>query len=353
VNDSVIRTADLSNVVDERFQRGISKEFEDQLTGGILSPLLVRVQHDDTLSLEFRNGYVSIYYRGGRLVRLTANGSAAQFSATFDWRYCNIDPAYCPTLPEERPPERIRTAEDANRWLEAFPSLKQVMDVHFSAHPKIEREYQQAVVRDNNRHASGERTDYVILDVEYTQSSRACPGQNTNYRFDMVGLRWPAADSTSRKGLATPVIMEMKAGDGALTAAAGLAKHAQDIEAFLTPVAEETFSRPYELLRRELRAVFELKQRLQLPSLPKRMQKVQLELTDRPEVVLVFANHQPASSVLARELRALPKSKLADFRVATASHVGYGLFAKNVVPLDEFVRGLEQEETPESVPEGA
>ena len=256
---------------DEKHHRGISKAFENELTGGILAPLLVRVEHDDTLSLEVRNGYVNIYYRGGSLVRLTANRRADQFSAVFNWRYCDIDPAYCPTLPANRPPEKIGSIDDAKAWLEAFPWLKQVMDVHFSARPKIEREYQQAVVRDNNRHATGERTDYVILDVEYTQSSRACPGQKTNYLFDMIGLRWPAAGSTSRKGLATPVIMEMKAGDGALMNAAGLLKHFEDIEAFLTAPSGEEFSRPYALLRHELKTVFELKQRLELPSLPKRI----------------------------------------------------------------------------------
>jgi hypothetical protein len=90
------------------------------------------------------------------------------------------------------------------------------MDIRFSLHPKIEREYQQAVVRDNNRHWSGDASDYVVIDVEYAQSAHACPGQGANYRFDMVGLRWPATGKTRVSGLVTPVIMEMKAGDGAL-----------------------------------------------------------------------------------------------------------------------------------------
>ena len=38
---------------------------------------------------------------------------------------------------------------------------------------KIEREYQQSVVRDNNRHWSGDASDYVVVDIEYAQSPRA------------------------------------------------------------------------------------------------------------------------------------------------------------------------------------
>ena len=56
-------------MVDESLQRGISAEFEEQFTSGILLPLLERVRHDDTLSLEIRNGHVSIYYRGDKYYR--------------------------------------------------------------------------------------------------------------------------------------------------------------------------------------------------------------------------------------------------------------------------------------------
>ena len=115
---------------------------------------------------------------------------------------------------------------------------KQIMDIHFCRRPKIEREYQQAVVRDNNRHHTGERSDYLVVDVEYAQSPAAFPERKADYRFDMVGFRWPLEGRG--RGVVTPVIMEMKAGDAALVAGSGLAKHVRDIESFLKSAPGET-----------------------------------------------------------------------------------------------------------------
>ena len=57
-------------------RRGIGREFVEQFNSGVLRPILQRVQHDDTLSLEIRNGYVDIYYRGGRLLGVHADAKA-------------------------------------------------------------------------------------------------------------------------------------------------------------------------------------------------------------------------------------------------------------------------------------
>ena len=71
-------------MLDSLPQRGITESFIQQFESGVLRPILDRLRHDDTLSLEIRNGYVSIYYRGGNLLRLTANSRATQFTASFD-----------------------------------------------------------------------------------------------------------------------------------------------------------------------------------------------------------------------------------------------------------------------------
>lgn len=338
-------------MLDELPQRRISDGFVHEFEQGVLQPILERLQHDDTLSLEIRNGYVNIYYRGGNLLRLTANRAADKFTAFFDWRYCGGDDDYRCSLPEQRPPVTIATADDARAWVDAFSHYKQAMDIRFLKHPKIEREYQQAVVRDNNRHASGDKSDYMIVDIEYAQSPAAFPGRDSRFRFDMVGLRWPAAGSTRRSNVVTPVIMEMKTGDAALAShptgpdgndlSPGLAKHVRDIEAFLAPDPGEQTSAPYQLLCRELQRTFETKRRLGLPSVPERMRKLETtELTERPEVLFIIANHQPASSSLGRELRRLPPRVHADYYVATVQWMGYALFAANMRPLDAFIEGL-------------
>jgi hypothetical protein len=347
--------SDGANVVIESLpQRDISEEFMRQFESGILRPILERLQHDDTLSLEIRNGYVNIYYRGGNLLRLVAKKAASCFEAFFDERYCGDDGDYGCLLPAERPPAVIVNADDARAWVDAFSHYKQAMDIRFVKHPKIEREYQQAVVRDNNRHSSGDKSDYLIVDIEYTQAQGAFPGRSTNFRFDMVGLRWPAEGKTRASGLVTPVIMEMKTGDAALSSTssagdgvlskAGLVKHVRDIEAFLDPAPGEEASGQYELLCRELLRSFEVKQRLGLPSVPKRMRNLKITGTSpRPEILFVIANHQTSSTVLARELRALPRMDLADYKMATVEWMGYALFEKNMRPLDEFIRELEAE----------
>lgn len=332
-------------------QRGISAEFEHELTSGILWPILQRVQHDDTLSMEIRNGYVDIYYRGGRLLGLHAQAKATRFRTEFDKRYCDVKEEYRPVLPE-RPCRIIANEIDALAWVDAFAFYKQVMDIRFTEHPKIEREYQQSVVRDNNRHKSGDVTDYVIIDIEYAQSPRAFPEQNCNYRFDMVGFRWPAKGKTRSSGLVTPVIIEKKIGEAAISSrktgknpddlSPGIVKHVLDIERFLTPDEGENLSKPYRLLCRELLQTFETKRRLGLPSLPKAMRNLNIEaVSDRPEVLFILTSYNPRSKVLRNELGKLPACERADYGVATASLIGYGLFAEKIIPLDMFMEQLD------------
>ncbi len=336
-------------MIEDLPQRGIKEEFIQEFESGILRPILTRLQYDDTLSLEIRNGYVNIYYRGGNLLKLTARRRAASFTAHFDGEYFGDDDDYRCWLPPQRPPVTIADAADAQAWVDAFSHYKQGMDIHFLRHPKIEREYQQAVVRDNNRHTSGEKSDYMIVDIEYAQSPAAFPERKANYRFDMVGLRWPLSRSSASRGLVTPVIMEMKTGDAALAShptgpdgrdlSPGLAKHVYDIERFLQPEPGESLSGPYRLLRRELQRTFETKRRLGLPSVPKRMRDLEITgMTERPEVLFVIANHQPKSRAFKNELLRLPERKHADYYIATVEWMGYALFAENMRPLDDFIR---------------
>jgi hypothetical protein len=337
-------------MLDDNHQRGITQKFEDQLKSGILQPLLQRVQHDDTLNLEIRNGYVDIYYRGGRLLGIHAQANADKFSTYFDERYCNVKEEYRPILPE-RPCRVITSADHARAWVDAFAFYKQVMDIRFSEHPKLEREYQQAVVRDNNRHASGKASDYVVIDVEYAQSPRAFPEQNANYRFDMVGFRRPANRKTRANCVVTPVIMEMKIGDAALRSPKigkkgddrmpGLVKHVLDIERFLTPSPGEKVSRPYAHMCKELVRIFETKKHLELPSLPEAMGnlKLRIDVNLRPEVLFILTSHNPTSTILEGELKELRDLRIcehADYGIATVSYTGYALFEENIIPLDEF-----------------
>ena len=318
------------------------------------------MQNDDTLSLEIRDGYVDIYYRGGLLLGLHAHDKATRFSTEFDEAYLGGTKKYQPK-PPTLPDKTIARRAHAEAWVDAFAEMKQAMDIRFSDNTKIEKEYQQAVVRDNNRHTTGELSDYVVIDVEYVQSAYASGKEKvkTGYRFDMVGFRWPVADGSRASNKVTPVIMEMKAGDNAISSgqksedpddlSPGLIKHVLDFERFLTPGPGEAISKPFDLLREELAEMYETKKRLGLPSLPKRMtDRVTItkdDVGERPEILFVLANHQPSSDRLKNELLALKKRDLpldahADYYVATVTFGGYALFARNLKPLEGFVEQL-------------
>ncbi|TLM77159.1 MAG: hypothetical protein FDZ70_05675 [Actinobacteria bacterium] len=338
-------------MIDERYQRGIGERFQEQLASGILQPILERLQHDDTLSLEIRRDYVDIYYRGGRLLGLHQQARGEKFAAKFDGRYLGGHDGYTSAKPDHEPPPTVASNHDADAWVQAFGFYKQAMDIRFCKHPKLEREYQQAVVRDNNRHATGDLSDYFVVDIEYAQSPSLCPQRETGFRFDMVGLRWPSAGRTRSSSAATPVIIEMKAGDAAIASGRGpdgsghvlpgLAKHVYDIERFLAPEASGAVSEPYESLCRELQDIFDTKRRLRLPGIPKRIATREVEVSGgRPEVVFVIANHHPDSSVLRRELADLPDRVHADYYVANVAHAGYALYAKSMIPLEEFATSV-------------
>jgi len=171
----------------------------------------------------------------------SSSNTATKLTAHFDWRYCGEDGDYRCRLPE-RPPATVASPDDARAWVDAFSQHKQAVDIRFLKHPKIEREYQQAVVRDNNRHASGDKPDYMIVDIEYAKSPAASPERNHNSRFHMVGPRRPVNGGSRGSGAVTPVIMEMKTGDAALAAhptspegkdlSPGLARHVRYVESF-------------------------------------------------------------------------------------------------------------------------
>lgn len=330
-------------------ERGISADFVEALKTGKLQPILRRVCNDDTLSLEVRNGYVDIYYRGGRLLGLHERGGGDWFHTEFDPKYLGKPGEYRIEPPPELPSRRVEERSDADAWVDAFAVCKQAMDIRFCLNAKLEREYQQALERDNNRHVSGDESDYAVIDIEYAQSALAIPGRKTDFRFDMVGIRWPA-EPRKRRSHAIPVLMEMKVGDGSLTSEfdsrgkreAGLVKHVEDIEEFLRPELDGSPSLPLAQLRRELVHMLEAKQKLCPMALPKRLQGRRItDVSARPEVIFIIANHNPDSTVLLRELRKLEVSDRAEYKVALASPVGYALYARHVLPLQEFIRRLE------------
>ncbi len=67
--------------------RHIDSRFIDDLLCGELAFFLGQVKnHRNELSLEVRNGYINIYYKGGNLLKITQKSKGYSFH--FDAKYC-------------------------------------------------------------------------------------------------------------------------------------------------------------------------------------------------------------------------------------------------------------------------
>jgi len=213
-----------------------------------------------------------------------------------------------------------------------IPQLKQEMDRWFVKNPKLEREVQQMILRDNNIDKLAKYTDYYISDIEYSNTENGS-------RFDIVGIKW-TSDPNIRKNRNFPHVslMELKYGDGSLAGDSGIIKHFQDIDKFVSSSKYKSFVKEVEI---------QFNQKIELGLVFEQTKPVKFNVDAKPEFVLIFANHKAASSVLDRELKdalnQFPniKTKL-DVRIAQSSFVGYGLYEQSMIDSDTYIKGLDK-----------
>lgn len=289
-------------------QRQISEKMMSAFLSGELHPLLIAVQKDDTLDLELRGDSVNIYYRGGSIfcIRETQSKDGIAYTLFFDTNYCTGD-----ALPLNGTP----TPEEAVKNL---PFYKQAMDWWFHDHPKYEREFQQVIARENNSHGKiSNATDYYIADIEFADG---------NARFDMVALKWLSKGSvrknTNKVSLA---LIEVKYGDGALKGSAGIEKHLEDFQAFL---GDEDKVKAF---CDDMSGVFTQKCKLGLVAgLHEQQYDVKVSSLE-PEVIFIFANHDPESKILSAILQEIdPKRYPFPIMIAESSNMGYGLYVEHL-----------------------
>ena len=142
----------------------------------------------------------------------------------------------------------------------------------------------------------------------------------------MVALKWLSNGTvrrdTSRISLA---LIEVKYGNGALKGTAGIEKHLEDFQAFLSD--REKVSD----FCRDISLVFSKKCRLGLlDGLNEKPYDVKISSLD-PEVIFLFANHDPESKILPAVLKEVKPNKYPfPILVANASYMGYGLYAEQM-----------------------
>lgn len=286
--------------------RKISNNMMSDFLSGKLKPLLEAVKMDDTLDLELRGDFVSIYYRGGSLFKITEKDG--DYIIYFNKKYCLTDTT---TLDEYPNVEKAVTN---------IPFYKQAMDWWFKKYPKYEREFQQVIARENNYIGNISRgTDYYIADIEYANK---LDDSDKASRFDMVALKW-LSNGAIRKDLTkiSLALIEVKYGSGALQGKAGVSDHLKDFQSFLNDAES------LKAFCEDMSMVFAQKCRLGLVD---GLRETQFDVTissENPEVIFIFANHDPDSKILDKVLQC-GELKNCSFPVliANASSMGYCLY---------------------------
>lgn len=320
--------------------RKLSDAFVNDLKEGLLKPFVDQVRKDDTLLLCIRNGYINIYYRGGNILEIKEKARLAAYDIFFNVKYSKDE-----QLQELLPNKRVSNAEAAELWVGAIPLLKQAMDYHFSGRGKLEREFQQLVVRENNTSRISNDTEYFITDIELAVRLPADGEVGEKVaNFDLVGIQW---DINKRRALdkCKPVLIEMKYGDKSLVSGSGVEEHAHDISR-LTGNNEilvsviETIEYQYNLLA-DLGLV-----RINQKG------RITLDKQSNLEVIFLLANTVPGGKVLrdviiadttntTKEQKDMPLDELdknpkVDLKLFVANFAGYGLYKGCMKTLEEF-----------------
>ncbi len=302
--------------------RKLSPDFMNALQDGILHPLLTQVQQDDSLSLFIRKDYINIYFRGGNLLKLSKNKKDS-YAVGFDKNY-DPEKRYIDKIPDT-----LDNEEKVTRLIDMLPHMKQLIDRHRTTHPKMEREFQQLVARENNYSKISNETDYFIIDIEADYRNIG--------RFDFVACKWPR-DKRKNDNVQL-VLMEMKYGNGALKGTAGLVEHVKAIEKLLSdPQKAEILCKTAEAQLNQLNEL-----RLLKHTRPEeRNFRISPDL--KPELILLLANHNPYASSLSSilddsgELKHLidQNSERFDSLFFTSCAAGYGMQARCMLPLEAF-----------------
>lgn len=291
--------------------RRIRDEFRDELKTGNLKKLLDCVLEDDSLCLELRGKAVNIYYRGGSLFKIDD-----KYNITFDLGYDKD--------------KKLNPNPDVEEAVKSIPFYKQAMDKWFHENPKYEREFQQIILRENNNSGKISRaTDYYIADIEYQDTDNSS-------RFDMVAFKWPSNGAARKNTNALSLaLIEVKYGDNAVSGSAGIKKHLDDLKSFIND--KEKLNE----FKADMEHVFKQKCNLGLMD---GLQEHQFEVSlsdDEPEVIFIFANHDPESKKINNILSDINISDYP-FKIlaAQSSFMGYGLYMDNMIEIKDFINML-------------
>ena len=255
--------------------RCIDMRFVEDLLYGELAFFGNQIKSNrDILSLEVRNGYINIYYKGGSLLKITQKKKGYSFK--FDAKYCKNkgDDSNFELLSNLR-------SGDCDAYVRCFELMMREMESWFESHPKPERDYQHQLLVNNPE----------IVDIEYQIGHRM--------RLDMLYYK----DNKV-------IVVENKYGTGAIGGKAGLSAHYDDICEVLNN---------QELLNEMLDSV------CQISSVKKALGLTDTEIkrTDisKVEILFLLANYNHKSQSLDNELAEMNGSVPASILMTSSNRV--------------------------------
>jgi len=337
------------NKTESKVSRGLSPGFMNALSekNGILVPILEAVKNDNNLIFEIRNNYIKIYHRGGVLLEIKQERNKNSYKVEKDsilgymkkTKTISEDPKQKKLFSYLPKKYTISTKKDANDWADKFYILKSIMDIRLSKSNKLEKEFQQLVVRENNILGEANNTDYYIIDFEYTNEK-----YSTDFRFDLVALRWDSTPQEKRSPKNSRLaIIEMKYGDDAIydkpnnsddtkkKKKASLSKHIKDAEDFLSDDERK------KAFLCEMKNLFNQKSDLGLILFNDKGKSKNIDcIKEEIEYIVLLAAHKPRNDNLKKEIKKIKEMKNADLKFVEASFMGYALYSSSMLNLKQF-----------------
>ena len=313
--------------------RQLTESLFNELKSGQLRPLLEYVKNDDTLDMEFRRNYITIYYRGGEILTVKERRVGK-----YSWK--GLTKKYLLKGEKGYIPKHTNVKE----FGEYIPEAKHIMDRYIILGPKNhlgEKEIQQLVVKENNYSKFSNDTDYFIVDMEYEE------GKEGDGRFDLIALRWDSNVPARRKDDVSLAVIEVKQGYTAVKTTPtkkgenpGLRKHQEDFNAFIQKKKEAGTLHDF---CEDMRIIFQQKCELGLIIGNDRTDRMtvndKLECSKEIDFICLLANYKAASSNLVAELMG---KGVGDYmhpcKIIVSNYMGYGLYSANIIDFSSGIK---------------
>jgi hypothetical protein len=147
--------------------RKLSATFINSLKSGFLAGITQKVITDSDLTLEIRDNYINIYYKGNSLLKLSESIHGSYKAHIHEKFIGNLD------IPLD-----FVDQETAAKFLTNIPLLKENVVMH--GKHSLEIEYEQMIIRANNFEPRN-NSEYFIIDRQYVVGKQ---------RIDLTGIFW-------------------------------------------------------------------------------------------------------------------------------------------------------------------